>query len=36
MEEIDDSDSEGNGEREIWYVTSTHVRKDDFGLEDDL
>jgi hypothetical protein len=36
MEEIDDSEPEGNGEREIRYFTSTHVRKDDSGLEDEL
>ncbi len=36
MEEVDDSELEGNGEREIQYVTSTHVRKDDSGLEDEL
>ncbi len=36
MEEVDDSESEGNGEREIRYVTSTHVRKDDSGVEDEL
>ncbi len=36
MEEIDDSESERNGEREIRYFTSTHVRKDDSGLEDEL
>jgi hypothetical protein len=36
MEEIDDSEPKGNGEREIWYFTSTHVRKDDSGLEDEL
>jgi hypothetical protein len=32
MEEIDDSESE----REAQYVTSTHMRKDDSGLEDEL
>jgi hypothetical protein len=36
MEEVDDSESEGDGEREVRYVTSTHVRKDDSGLEDEL
>jgi hypothetical protein len=36
MEEVDDLESEGDGEREIRYVTSTYVRKDDSWLEDDL
>jgi hypothetical protein len=36
MEEIDDSGSERNRGREIWYLTSSHVRKDDSGLEDEL
>jgi hypothetical protein len=36
MEEIDDSGSEGNRGREIRYLTSSHVRKDDSGLEDEL
>ncbi len=36
MEEVEDSEPEGNGEREIRYFTSTHVRKDDSGREDEL
>ncbi len=36
MEEIDDSESERNGDREVRYITSTHVRKDNSGQEDEL
>jgi hypothetical protein len=36
MEEVEDSEPEENMERETQYFTSTHVRKDDSGLEDEL
>jgi hypothetical protein len=36
MEEVGDSEPEENGEREIRYFTSTHMRKDDSRLEDKL
>jgi hypothetical protein len=36
LEEVGDSEPEENREREIRYFTSTHMRKDDSGLEDEL
>jgi hypothetical protein len=36
LEEVGDSEPEENGEREVRYFTSTYMRKDDLGLEDEL
>jgi hypothetical protein len=36
LEEMGDSEPEGDGEREVRYFTSTHMRRDDSGLEDEL
>jgi hypothetical protein len=36
LEEVGDSESEENGGREVRYLTSTCMRKDDSGLEDKL
>ncbi len=36
LEEMEDSESEESGGREVRYLTSTCMRKDDYGLEDEL
>jgi hypothetical protein len=36
LEEVEDSETEKGGEREGRYITSTCMRKDDSGLEDEL